>query len=87
MGTTAKVKKRKPSQKVGYSIGDKFEKPGYGRYMLCQVDTGITKLISLSNANRYCDIAVPRSERYRHLGFYIDPQDFYAAWGRWKKIS
>ena len=87
MGTTTKVKKRKPLRKPGYTIGDIFERPGYGFYVLCQIDEGITKLISLSNANRYSDIAVPRSEHYRHLGFYIDPQDFYAAWGRWKKIT
>ena len=81
MGKRVKVSKQKPHRRAFYSVGDRFERPGYGFSLLCQIDYRKAKLIMLLNGNRYSDVIVQCPSNL------VDQDDFYAAWGPWKKIS
>ena len=83
MGTTAKVRKRKPRRRTYYLVGDRFRHLGYrcDSHILCQIDLGVTKLINSISGNRYSDVVVTC------VGNRVDPLDFYAAWGAWRRAS
>ena len=81
MGKGVKVSPRKPRRRTFYTVGDRFERPGYDPHMLCQIGYRETKLINILSGNRFNDMIVCC------LNNIVDPNELYRAWGKWTRYD